>query len=126
MSAAGARRAPSPVVDFPAAAMNSWTAKARALGYNKVGGSGLKMAPIHFYHGIPRRSRALVIVFFLLCALLLLPAPREHVGNALIFIFLSPQSSGRYGRPSGGDILRFVDPLIGTVNGGACDLSSPC
>jgi len=104
--------------------MNSWAAKARALGYAKLGGGDPKMAPFHFTHGIPRRSRVLVLVFALVCVLLLLPSPREHVGDALAFLFFSPQS-GRQGRPAGGDILRFVDPLIGTVNGGERYLVGP-
>jgi len=101
--------------------MSSWAAKAPTPAYRKAAsadGKG-KMAPFHFTRGVPRRSRVLVIVFALVCVLLLLPSPREHVGNALVFLFLSPQSGGRHGRPAAaGDILKFVDPLIGTVNGG--------
>ncbi len=76
------------------------------------------MAPIRLA-GLPRRSRVLLIVVVLCCTLLLLPAPRERVGQALLFTFFSPHSwHTRNGESAGPDILRFIDPLIGTTNGG--------
>ncbi len=78
------------------------------------------MAPIRLA-GLPRRSRVLLIVVVLCCTLLLLPAPRERVGQALLFTFFSPHSwHTRNGESAGPDILRFIDPLIGTTNGGGC------
>ncbi len=75
------------------------------------------MAPFRLTRGVPRRSRVLLIVFVLVCLLLLLPSHGDRLGGALLFALFSP-SSASGGRPAGPDILRFVDPLIGTVNGG--------
>ncbi|CAK7216495.1 hypothetical protein SBRCBS47491_002849 [Sporothrix bragantina] len=75
-----------------------------------------------------RRSRFVVIVFFALCILLLLPTPRHELGNALYFALFSPSSHlplsslgssfSSLSSNGGFDVIRYINPLIGTVNGG--------
>ena len=57
----------------------------------------------------------IALVFF--CIVLLLPGLRLHLGRALFFGLFSPHSGKFRGAPSN-DILKYIDPLIGTVNGG--------
>jgi hypothetical protein len=70
----------------------------------------LAMAP--HLASFPRKRRVLVLVFFVLCIWALLPMhslnlPRRALQAALGSTYLS-----------GFDALQYVDPLIGTVNGG--------
>jgi putative alpha-1,2-mannosidase len=63
----------------------------------------------------------LLFAFFALCVFVMLPKPGMQLGRAFLFFMfgshvansLESSSSG-----SGADILRYVDPLIGTTNGG--------
>ncbi|KAK1759714.1 glycosyl hydrolase family 92-domain-containing protein [Echria macrotheca] len=76
------------------------------------------MVPLHF-RGVPRRSRLLAVAFFCACLIFLLPRTDLGVASTLGFFFFGPDFSGGYGsKASGVDILQFIDPLIGTTNGG--------
>jgi hypothetical protein len=69
-------------------------------------------APLHL-RSVPRISRILAFVLFCVCLIFLLPKfDLGHTGSHYSFSFGS--SKPQY------DILRFVDPLIGTTNGGEC------
>ncbi|KAK3365454.1 glycosyl hydrolase family 92-domain-containing protein [Podospora didyma] len=80
-----------------------------------------KMVPVHLRSGVPRRSRALL--FAIICVVLIFFLPRFdlNLGGTLMFLLFSPDVAGstyqEYQRPAV-DILRFIDPLIGTANGG--------
>ncbi|KAK0640871.1 alpha-1,2-mannosidase-like protein [Cercophora newfieldiana] len=90
--------------------------RSEALPYRKV--ASMAFAPLRF-RGVPRRSRLVVIAVFCLCALLSLPRHDLSIGKTLAFFLFGPGLAGSHGH--GGprvDILRFVDPLIGTANGG--------
>lgn len=78
------------------------------------------MVPLHFRR-LPRRSRLVLIAVFCICFLWLLPSVDLGIGKALSFLLFGPGFSGQHGhhKPKV-DILRFVDPLIGTANGGLC------
>lgn len=79
-----------------------------------------KRAPIRLPR-LPRRSRVLLVVVVLFWATMFLTMPRVYIGRALYFFAFSPGGVGRAAslRPlSKGNILDFVDPLIGTMNGG--------
>ncbi|CAK7240619.1 MAG: hypothetical protein STHCBS139747_002064 [Sporothrix thermara] len=73
-----------------------------------------------------RRSRSLFLVLFALCILLLLPAPRHELGSALYFVLFSPRShlpslsslSSASSHGGAFDVIRYINPLIGTTNGG--------
>jgi len=69
----------------------------------------------------PRRSRVILYALLAVIAFLLLPKPELHLGRAVVFLLFGSDAatsltSGGW-RPSV-DVLRFVDPLIGTANGG--------
>ncbi|KAK3682470.1 glycosyl hydrolase family 92-domain-containing protein [Podospora appendiculata] len=79
--------------------------------------------PVQF-RGIPRRRKVLVIACFCVCLILLLPR-REFLGKTLWFFLLGSDVAGPYDAsgptgsgPPAADILKFIDPLIGTTNGG--------
>ncbi|KIH94115.1 hypothetical protein SPBR_05615 [Sporothrix brasiliensis 5110] len=73
-----------------------------------------------------RRSRLGMLVLFAFCVLMLLPTPRHELGSALYFVLFSPSghlplstfSSSFQGSSSSFDVIRYINPLIGTVNGG--------
>lgn len=76
-----------------------------------------------FRGAILRRRRALVFAFICVCLLWSLPSFASKFGRTLVFFLFSPEWAGPYGKgvgPGGVDILQFVDPLIGTANGGLC------
>lgn len=78
----------------------------------------MAMVPLRL-RGVPRRSRLVVIAVFCVCFVLLLPQHDLGIGKTLAFFLFGPGLAGSHG--SGGpkvDILQFVDPLIGTANGG--------
>ena len=76
------------------------------------------MVPMHLMR-LPRRSRLLLIAVFCICVFWLLPRVDLGVGKTLGFLFFGPNLAGHHGhRKPKVDILRFVDPLIGTANGG--------
>ncbi|OAA68254.1 glycosyl hydrolase [Niveomyces insectorum RCEF 264] len=80
-----------------------------------------------------RRSRLSLLVSFVFCFLILLPTSRHQISNALWFVLFPPASrlssssspgqtfrDGLFGgseAPSF-DVIRYINPLIGTVNGG--------
>jgi hypothetical protein len=75
------------------------------------------MVPLHFRR-LPRRSRLLLIAVFCICVLWFLPRVDLGIGKTLSFLLFGPGFAGHH-KPRV-DILRFVDPLIGTANGGLC------
>ncbi|KAK5652766.1 hypothetical protein OQA88_9619 [Cercophora sp. LCS_1] len=76
------------------------------------------MVPLHF-RGVPRRSRVLVIAVFCACLWLLLPRGDLGIGKTLAFFLFGPGIAGPYGPEAPKvDILKYIDPLIGTANGG--------
>lgn len=76
------------------------------------------MVPLRF-RGIPRRSRVLAIAVFCACLWLLLPRSDLGLGKTLAFFLFGPDVAGPYGpAPPKVDILKYIDPLIGTTNGG--------
>ncbi|KAK4164565.1 family 92 putative glycoside hydrolase [Cladorrhinum sp. PSN259] len=81
--------------------------------------TNMAVAPLRF-RGIPRRSRVLVYVLLTICIISLLP--KVHlggVGRTFLFFLVSPEFAGSYHDNSHEvDILQYVDPLIGTTNGG--------
>ncbi|KAK0617052.1 alpha-1,2-mannosidase-like protein [Immersiella caudata] len=78
----------------------------------------MALAPLRF-RGVPRRSRLVVIAVFCLCFMLFLPRHDLGIGKTLGFFLFGPGLAGSHGRGTPKiDILRFVDPLIGTANGG--------
>jgi len=78
----------------------------------------MALVPLRF-RGVPRRSRLVAIVFFCLCFMLFLPRHDLGIGKTLGFFLFGPGLAGSHGRGTPKvDILRFVDPLIGTANGG--------
>lgn len=90
--------------------------RAEASPYRKAAA----MVPLRF-RGVPRRSRVLVIAAFCACLWLLLPRSDLGIGKTLAFFLLGPDVAGSYGpAPPKVDILKFIDPLIGTTNGGTC------
>jgi len=67
----------------------------------------------------------LAIAIFCVCFILLLPRSDLGIGKTLAFFLFGPGFSGPHGTETPRiDILQFVDPLIGTANGGML-LSSP-
>ena len=68
------------------------------------------MAPPMHLKGIPRRSRILAVALFCGCLLFLLP--RVDLGFTAPRLLSFGASKPKY------DMLQFVDPLIGTTNGG--------
>lgn len=78
------------------------------------------MAPPIRFRGIPRRSRVLVYALLCICIISLLQRFDFGIGRTLLFFLVSPEFAGRYEGGGGGgvDILQYVDPLIGTTNGG--------
>lgn len=76
------------------------------------------MPPFHLT-GFPRRSRVLLVMLIFFCVLLFLPKPGIYVGRTLLFFLFSPDIAGPYGhKGSNLDVLKYIDPLIGTTNGG--------
>ncbi|KAK3994543.1 family 92 putative glycoside hydrolase [Cladorrhinum sp. PSN332] len=79
----------------------------------------MAVAPLRF-RGVPRRSRVLVYALLTVCIISLLP--KVHlggIGRTLLFFLVSPEFAGSYhGKSQEVDILQYVDPLIGTTNGG--------
>ncbi|ROT36659.1 hypothetical protein SODALDRAFT_225059 [Sodiomyces alkalinus F11] len=72
------------------------------------------MAPLIIATSIPRRARLPILLVAALAALYILSA--RHVPLfAVDFSRFSPFNPSRSNRM---DVLRFVDPLIGTANGG--------
>ncbi len=69
------------------------------------------MAPPMHLRGMPRRSRLLAVALFCGCLLFLLPRVDLGFNGPRLF------SSGASSKPKY-DMLKFVDPLIGTTNGG--------
>lgn len=64
----------------------------------------------------------LLIVFVFFCVFLFLPKPSLRIGKTLAFFFFSPNAAGSYGQTvlkPNFDILKYIDPLIGTTNGGS-------
>ncbi|KAM7207315.1 Glycosyl hydrolase family 92 domain containing protein [Naviculisporaceae sp. PSN 640] len=98
--------------------------------YRKASASGLKPHKFNLstYRGspvgyIPRRRRVLVYAFILVCVFWSSSklVDLSGLGQTLAFFLFSPEVAGPYGEhggPGGVDILQFVDPLIGTANGG--------
>lgn len=78
------------------------------------------LQPGFFRGAIPRRRRALVFAFICVCLIWWLPNLfASSFGKTLVFFLFSPEWAGPYGKGAGGaDILQFIDPLIGTANGG--------
>ncbi|KAK4176832.1 family 92 putative glycoside hydrolase [Triangularia setosa] len=74
-------------------------------------------APLHF-RGMPRRSRFLVYALVFIAFMYLIPRMHLGMGGTLLFFLVSPEAAGPYGGGHKVDILRYVDPLIGTTNGG--------
>jgi hypothetical protein len=74
---------------------------------------------------IPRRGRSRLLLAVLACILLfwMLPGPRLDLGRTLLYFFFSPNFAGSYGSERAtfarDDILKYVNPLIGTTNGGS-------
>lgn len=74
---------------------------------------------------IPRRRRVLVFAFISICVFWSFSrfVDLSALGQTLSFFLISPEFAGKYGGgsgdPGGVDILRFIDPLIGTANGGS-------
>jgi hypothetical protein len=77
---------------------------------------------------LPRRSRALVVAAICLLILWLLPVSRVQLGRTALFVLFSPQVADSFGLGSSSwssssaaskfKVLQYVDPLIGTANGG--------
>lgn len=68
---------------------------------------------------LPRKSRALLIVFVFFVAVLIFPLPGTAAFRAFFLALLLPRdvtSLGRTTPPE--DILKYIHPLIGTTNGG--------
>ena len=87
--------------------------KAEPSPYRKLN----NMAPLHF-RGIPRRRRVLVYALLLFCLIWFMPSLEANLGKTLLF-FISPNLAGPYqGKGSSVDVLKYIDPLIGTTNGG--------
>jgi len=79
---------------------------------------------LHF-KGIPRRSRLVAVAFFVTCLVFLLPKADLGIGKTISFFLFGSDTVGPYrSTTSNIDVLQFVDPLIGTANGGAI-LGSP-
>lgn len=74
-------------------------------------------APLRF-RGMPRRSRFLVYALVFISFLYLIPRMHLGMGGTLLFFLISPEAAGPYGGGHKVDILQYVDPLIGTTNGG--------
>ncbi|CCC09879.1 hypothetical protein SMACR_03435 [Sordaria macrospora] len=81
--------------------------------------------PAHFA-SVPRKRRALLVAVFLTITIFLL-FKLITPSQTLLFFLFSPDIAGPYGERSGAassnqdfnnDILQFIDPLIGTTNGG--------
>ncbi|KAK0709497.1 hypothetical protein B0T26DRAFT_408095 [Lasiosphaeria miniovina] len=76
------------------------------------------MAPTHFKI-VPRRSRALLFALFCLFVFLLLPSSDFDLRGVLLFLLFSTDPGRSHGSAGQAvDILQFIDPLIGTANGG--------
>ena len=58
---------------------------------------------------MPRRSRIVAVVFFIGCLVFLIPRVEVSRDGSKLVIF---------GEAEQYDVLKFVDPLIGTTNGG--------
>ena len=81
--------------------------------------------PAHFA-SVPRKRRVLLVAVFLTITIFLL-FKLITPSQTLLFFLFSPDIAGPYGERSGAassnqdvnnDILQFIDPLIGTTNGG--------
>ena len=85
--------------------------------YRKAEAAGLPSSSFRLT-SFPRRSRVILYALLALTVFLLLPKPELHLGRAIIFLlFGSDAATSLTSRPSV-DVLRYVDPLIGTTNGG--------
>lgn len=62
----------------------------------------------------------MAVAFFFACLIFLLPKADLGIGKALSFFLFGSDVVGPY-RPTTSkiDVLQFIDPLIGTANGGA-------
>ncbi|KAK4217244.1 glycosyl hydrolase family 92-domain-containing protein [Rhypophila decipiens] len=90
--------------------------------YRSGGGGGMNMGM-----GIPRRRRVLTVAVLSICVFWSFSrmVDLSQLGQTASFFLFSPEFAGRYGHPGerlshdgGADILQFIDPLIGTANGG--------
>lgn len=73
-----------------------------------------------FLTSFPRRRRVLAIPLLVLLVWALLPIESFNPPRRLLF-GITTTLAGEYG----GDVLEYVDPLIGTVNGGECSIIYP-
>lgn len=77
------------------------------------------MAPFKLAGGFPRRSRVLLIILVFVLIIMFLPTSGSGIGRALLFVLFGPSTGSALSRSSASvDILKYIDPLIGTVNGG--------
>lgn len=63
----------------------------------------------------------LLFAFVFFCVFVLLPKPGIRIGRTILFFFFSPDIAGPYGHKGSSvniEILKYIDPLIGTTNGG--------
>ncbi len=73
-----------------------------------------------------RRGRLGLPLLVALCVVLLLPTPRHELGSVLMFVLFAPASHRAASLAAGSstrngaayDVIRYINPLIGTVNGG--------
>ncbi|KAK3316399.1 glycosyl hydrolase family 92-domain-containing protein [Apodospora peruviana] len=89
--------------------------------HRKAAAAVAAISPLHF-RGIPRRRRVLVLALCCVGLFFWLPRIAISFGRTLLFFLFSPEWAGPYdgngsGR-AGQEILQFIDPLIGTANGG--------
>jgi hypothetical protein len=67
----------------------------------------------------PRRSRVLLYAVIASLVFYSLPKPQFQLGRALVFfLFGSDVATSLTTGSRGADVLKYVDPLIGTTNGG--------
>ncbi len=99
--------------------------RAASSPYRKARSFAIGAAPLHL-RGFPRRSRVLITACVCFCLLWLLPSSDWRIGETLLFLLISPEAARSYGGYGGSptDILRFIDPLIGTANGGQFNKST--
>lgn len=84
--------------------------------YRKAQAAG--MAPFRL-STFPRRSRVLLYALLAFCVFLMLPKPELHIGRAILFFMFGPDVATSFtSRGPSADVLKYVDPLIGTTNGG--------
>ncbi|EPE03537.1 glycoside hydrolase family 92 protein [Ophiostoma piceae UAMH 11346] len=68
-----------------------------------------------------RHSRLAILAVAAVSLLLLLPTARHELGSALWFVFFSPSLPSLYSSSASlgnVDVIQYINPLIGTVNGG--------